>query len=636
MRKQTAKVLVVGAANLKERFYTKAQEKGGLQFTNLSPERSERLAQLLQALKILRSLSTTFASPAKPLQRSGAQLAKLAIETKEKWEALTAREKILHLELSRAKIFGEFSPKDITFIQEHSQVRLRAFCHRPSAEIRSHSELIQVGSDVDWDYFVTLDGKRPALKGLIEVEIGRPHSVVKAELAQLKSEQKLLSDRLHALVASIPTLEAAATAEANSDNKARSRNAAQEALEGHLFAASGYCDRDDIAHFESWFKGLGLYIEEITPDEGERLPTILKNKGYGAVGQDVIEIYDTPARSDQDPSRWVLWAFALFFAIIISDAGYGACLLAITLYLRLRTRAPSKKIFRFFKLMTLLSSFTIAWGVLTASYFGMDFAPSSPVQQTSIMHWMVKKKVAYHMLMRDQVWSEWVRFYPSITKASSPEGVLMAARKVLPSGRVSYEMQSEFSQNLLMELSIVIGILHISLSLLRYAARSPSAIGWVIFLIGGYLYFPSQIDATSALYFLFGFGKTALTQIGLGCLIGGLGVATLLSLFQNKLSGLAEPMTALQLFADVLSYLRLYALALAGMILGGTFNDLGLSMPLWAGIFVIFFGHLVNLGMALIAAVIHGLRLNFLESYHYCFDGGGKPFQPLRRIEDGL
>ena len=58
-------------------------------------------------------------------------------------------------------------------------------------------------------------------------------------------------------------------------------------------------------------------------------------------------------------------------------------------------------------------------------------------------------------------------------------------------------------------------------------------------------------------------------------------------------------------------------------------------MSLWAGIPTMIVGHLINLNMAVLAAVIHGLRLNFLESYHYCFEGGGKQFQPLRRLEDG-
>jgi len=634
MRKETVKVLFLGATSVKEAFYAKAQKIGALEFTDLSPDRTEELQQIVHALKTLRSLSHTFDGRGKLVEKSGLKLAQLVIDTESKFEELKAREKLLKIEESRTTVFGNFSLEDVAFVEKHSKVRIHYFCHRPAHEVRENPDLRFVGTDVEWDYFVTL-GEPPKIPGLIEIHIRRSLADIRKELETVRAELDRLTELLHSLVKSEAKLKEAYVRAANADNLGRAANAARSDLDGHLFSATGYCDKDDVPEFETWFKGLGLYFEIIEVEEGERAPTILKNSGLAAVGQDVIQVYDTPSLSDQDPSLWVLWSFALFFALIISDAGYGMLLLLGTLFFKWRMKKQSPGLVRFWKLMTLLSSMSVAWGVLTASYFGMDFAPDSPVQKTSIMHWMVKKKVAYHMREKGAVYKEWVRFYPVISKLNTPEEVLMAANKKLPSGRISYEMHTEFSQNLLMELAIVIGLMHVSLSLLRYAGRSPPAIGWVLFLIGGYLYFPSKIDATSALSFLFGFSRGPLATIGLGLLLGGVVVATVLSFYKNRWSGIAEPMTELQLFADVLSYLRLYALALAGMILAGTFNDLGLAMSPWAGIPVIIFGHLINLSMAVLAAVIHGLRLNFLESYHYCFEGGGKHFQPLRRLEDG-
>lgn len=634
MRKETVKILFLGATSVKEAFYAKAQKIGALEFTDLSPERTEELQQIVHALKTLRSLSHTFEGRGPSVEKSGLKLAQCVIATEAQFEELKAREKLLTIEESRAAVFGNFSLEDVAFVHNHSKVRIRTFCHRPSHEVRENPALWFVGTDVEWDYFITL-GDLPQVSSLVEINIRRSLCDVQKELELVRKELDCCTELLHSLVKSEPKLKAAYVKAANADHLERAENAASSNLDGHLFAATGYCDKDDISLFETWFQGLGIYTEIIDIEEGERAPTILKNCGLSAIGQDVIEVYDTPSLSDQDPSLWVLWSFACFFAMIISDAGYGMLLLCVTLYLKWRTKKQSAGLKRFWRLMTLLSSMSIAWGVLTASYFGMDFAPNSPIQKTSVIHWMVKKKVAYHMHEKDSVYKDWVRFYPSIAKLHTPEAVLMAAHKRLPSGRISYEMHTEFAQNLLMELAIVIGLVHVSLSLLRYAGRSPPAIGWVLFLVGGYLYFPSKIDATSALAFLFGFAPGPLATVGFGCLFGGLIVATALSFYKNRWSGFAEPMTALQLFADVLSYLRLYALALAGMILAGTFNDLGLRMSLWAGIPVIVLGHLINLTMAVLAAVIHGLRLNFLESYHYSFEGGGKHFQPLRRLEDG-
>jgi len=93
-------------------------------------------------------------------------------------------------------------------------------------------------------------------------------------------------------------------------------------------------------------------------------------------------------------------------------------------------------------------------------------------------------------------------------------------------------------------------------------------------------------------------------------------------------------MHVISVFADVMSYLRIYALSLAGMIMGSTFNHIGSSMPLYIGLFIILAGHLVNITLALMGGVIHGLRLNFIEWYHYSFEGGGYHFSPLFVIKE--
>ena len=88
-------------------------------------------------------------------------------------------------------------------------------------------------------------------------------------------------------------------------------------------------------------------------------------------------------------------------------------------------------------------------------------------------------------------------------------------------------------------------------------------------------------------------------------------------------------MTAIQVFADILSYLRIFALGLAGSIMSSTINQLSSQMPLFIGIITIIFAHTINILLSIMGGTIHGLRLNFLEWYHYSFEGGGRPFKPL-------
>src|SRR5262249_3321915 len=114
---------------------------------------------------------------------------------------------------------------------------------------------------------------------------------------------------------------------------------------------------------------------------------------------------------------------------------------------------------------------------------------------------------------------------------------------------------------------------------------------------------------------------------------GGLGLAVILAIVQRRLVGLAEIMHVIQVFADVMSYLRIYALSLAGLIMAATFNRIAASAPVYVGFLILLAVHSLNFSLALIGGLIHGLRLNFIEWYHYSFEGGGKKFNPLTLLK---
>ena len=94
------------------------------------------------------------------------------------------------------------------------------------------------------------------------------------------------------------------------------------------------------------------------------------------------------------------------------------------------------------------------------------------------------------------------------------------------------------------------------------------------------------------------------------------------------------------LLGDVLSYIRLYALGLAGGMLGAAFNQLGLqvlgenpNIGTWIGfILIVTFGHVLNLLMACLGAFVHPLRLSFVEYFKNAgYEGSGKLYQPFKK-----
>jgi V/A-type H+-transporting ATPase subunit I len=98
------------------------------------------------------------------------------------------------------------------------------------------------------------------------------------------------------------------------------------------------------------------------------------------------------------------------------------------------------------------------------------------------------------------------------------------------------------------------------------------------------------------------------------------------------------------LMGDVLSYIRLFALGLAGGLLGASFNkialmvcggELNFSTPLVVfTIIILILGHVINIALASLGAFVHPLRLTFVEFYkHLEFQGGAKEYKPFAKAE---
>ena len=149
-------------------------------------------------------------------------------------------------------------------------------------------------------------------------------------------------------------------------------------------------------------------------------------------------------------------------------------------------------------------------------------------------------------------------------------------------------------------------------------------------LIGGYLYCPSVIQAQILPNYLDWMTPAQSLYWGTILLEWGIGLVLLLSLIQRKWFEVFHVVT---LFGDVLSYIRLYALALASILIAKTFNSFAANAGFIGGILIIAFAHSTNIGLAVIGGVVHSLRLNFLEWYHYSFLGEGTLFNPLRKIK---
>jgi V/A-type H+-transporting ATPase subunit I len=139
---------------------------------------------------------------------------------------------------------------------------------------------------------------------------------------------------------------------------------------------------------------------------------------------------------------------------------------------------------------------------------------------------------------------------------------------------------------------------------------SPEAIQWALIAIGG-------ISAL-AIYIFNTPGRNPLINVGAG-----------LWDTYNMATGI---------LGDVLSYLRLFALGLAGGMLGQAFNDLAMSikgdaMMTWIPVILILVaGHVINILLSSLGAFVHPMRLTFMEYFKNAgYEGKGSAYNPLKK-----
>ncbi|WP_050602716.1 V-type ATP synthase subunit I [Ruegeria sp. 6PALISEP08] len=353
-----------------------------------------------------------------------------------------------------------------------------------------------------------------------------------------------------------------------------------------MFALQGWVPKDridavlDMAHS----KGSAALIEEPGPDDTP--PTLLEQPENRSAAVDLALFYQVPGYQDWDPSVIVSASFAIFFAMIVADAGYGAViLLGLLAFWKRMDGTAGLRSWRRFGLI--ISGATILYGVMVGSYFG----------------------------------------------ASPSAGSIWAKLKVLDLNNFGAMMM----------VSIVVGVLHLVLAnaLAARAAwgqrKAIANLGWIAALIGGFTLWLSYMN-----------GKSPVP--GTSTLIVGVVAIVLFSSERiirkptdwiwRLIEGFQSLAGAMGAFGDVLSYMRLFALGLASASLAITFNDLAVSVMhalkgpgILFGLLILITGHVLNFALAMMSGVVHGLRLNYIEFFKWGLPDEGIVFRPFARKE---
>ncbi len=104
------------------------------------------------------------------------------------------------------------------------------------------------------------------------------------------------------------------------------------------FALQGWAPADSLPALEAYSKAQGFYFASEAPTQEDNPPTLMRNPSWLSAGEDLVTFYMTPGYQTWDPSGVTFISFAIFFAMILADAGY-ASVLALALMFVAKTGA---------------------------------------------------------------------------------------------------------------------------------------------------------------------------------------------------------------------------------------------------------------------------------------------------------
>ena len=356
-----------------------------------------------------------------------------------------------------------------------------------------------------------------------------------------------------------------------------------------LMLIEGWAPAYSKVEIEAYLNDAHVYYEITDPMPGDNVPIRLNNKGFFAWFEPICKLYMLPKYNELDLTPFFAPFFMVFFGLCLGDSGYGLFLfLGATAY-RLLAKKVTPSMKSIISLIQVLSASTFFCGLLTGTFFGANIYD---------LDWPIVQRLKHAVLM---------------------------------------------DNNDMFRLSLILGVIQILFGMVLKAVNQTiqfgfkyaiATIGWIILLVS------TAVSALFASSELLSMGGTAYNVVL--CISGAmifLFNTPGKNIFMNIGLGLWDSYNMVTgLLGDVLSYVRLFALGLSGGILAGVFNSLAVGMSpdnVIAGpivmvlIFVI--GHAINMFMNVLGAMVHPMRLTFVEFFKNSgYEGGGKEYKPFK------
>ena len=489
--------------------------------------------------------------------------------------------------------WGDFDPENIERLKK-AGYQLDFFIvpdNQYNPEWEQTYDAVVIKKEASRTYFVTVT-KNEKVADELNLELVKMPEISLNQLneliASLREKVSRQDEKLKELAADLPSLNAAMKDFEQRINFTKVRQSTTSVADDKLMLLQGWAPLDNEKEISDYLQSRAVYFEASDPTPEDNVPIKFKNNKFARLFEPIAEMYMLPKYNEIDLTPYFAPFYMFFFGLSLGDIGYGLFLLLAAslakIFMKTKLDSTTKAIL---SLVQVLGASTMIAGMLTGGFFGFSiYDLDNPISQG------LKNKVF-------------------------------------------------FDNDKMFALSLVLGVIQILFGMMMKVANRTkqqgfkyalSTVGWIVFLLSIIVaaMFPNIMPMFGTIHLII--AAPALLLIYFYNLPGK-------NPFLNLGSGLWDTYNmATGLLGDVLSYVRLFALGLSGGILASVFNSLAAGMSpdnviakpiVYVLIFLI--GHTINIFMNTLGAIVHPVRLTFVEFYKNAeFEGGGKKYNPFK------
>ena len=387
-----------------------------------------------------------------------------------------------------------------------------------------------------------------------------------------------------------------------------------EEASGALAWVTGYVPVEDTSKVKNLAEAEKWGFAAVEPSEDDSVPTKIRNNKFISLIYPVTDFLGTvPGYREYDISGWFLLFFSIFFGMIFGDGGYGLLIVLAAFFGIISSASKKKKVPPAMFLLMIIGFATVAWGAVTCNWFGINPA----------------------------LLPEWLRMLsvPALSNATSSSGEIINAAVFGTAETVQIAAKTYVTQNIQI-LCFSLALFQLSVAHLKGICRYIRSfkclgeLGSLVMLWGIYFVVLNMVVSSE---------RFPLPSYCLPLVFGGFTLNFIFSSYDGSLVGgildsckniVSILLGVVNVFSDIVSYIRLWAVGLAGGAISQTVNEMAGPMMggaiMFAAIMLLFFGHGLNMILNVLSVIVHGVRLNTLEfSNHLGMSWSGFSYNPF-------